>query len=95
MDMPGRSEPRVLTNVTAEVKSQTNRARSVAAGVVSGAGWGQPVIQTPYSDESAASRRGRKAHASTARQWSRRVGDWGRYPSTTTHESGDGSNPFQ
>jgi len=47
---------KVPTNVTAVVESSTNRARSVAAGVVSGAGWGQPVIQTPHSDESAPSR---------------------------------------
>ena len=57
--MPGRSEQQVPTNVTAEVKSQTNRARSVAAGVVSGAGSCQPVMQTPHSDESAPSRTGR------------------------------------
>ena len=54
--MPGRSGHEVPTDVTAVVKSQTNRARSVAAGVVSGAGWGQPVIQRPHSDESAPSR---------------------------------------
>ena len=46
----------VLTHVTAVAKSQINRATSVAAGVVSGAGWCQPVIQTPHSDESASSR---------------------------------------
>ena len=62
--MPGR-EPRTYlagldptgpTNVTAVVKSQTNRARSVAAGVVSGAGCCQPVIQRPHFDESVSSR---------------------------------------
>ena len=50
------TDPTVLTDVTAGVKSPTNRARSVAAGVVSGAGWGQPVFQRPHSDESASSR---------------------------------------
>ena len=38
LDMPGRVDAARPTNVTAVVKSQTNRARSVAAGVVSGAG---------------------------------------------------------
>lgn len=62
--MPGR-EPRTClasvdaparpANVTATVKDRNNRARSVAAGVVSGAG-GQPVLQKPHSDESAPSR---------------------------------------
>ena len=42
-------------NVTAAVMDRNNRARSVAAGVVSGAG-GQPVLQKPHSDESAPSR---------------------------------------
>ncbi len=53
--MPGRFGPTGPTYVTAVVKSQINRARSVAAGVVSGAGR-QPVIQKPQSDESASSR---------------------------------------
>ena len=44
------------TDVTAAVKSQTNRARSVAAGVVSGAGACQPVFETPHFDESVSSR---------------------------------------
>lgn len=44
------------TDVTAAAKDQTNRARSVAAGVVSGAGEGPPVIEKPHSDESAPSR---------------------------------------
>ena len=52
-DSSGRKRP---TDVTAVVESQTNRATSVAAGVVSGAGWCQPVIETPPSDESASSR---------------------------------------
>ena len=52
-DSSGRKRP---TDVTAVAKSQTNRATSVAAGVVSGAGWCQPVIKTPLSDESASSR---------------------------------------
>ena len=52
----------VLTNVTAVAKSQTNRARSEATGVVSGAGQkSQPVIQMPQSDESAPSRTSREA----------------------------------
>ena len=42
--------------MTAVVKSQTNRARSVAARMVSGAGFCQPVFQTPHSDESASIR---------------------------------------
>lgn len=54
--MPERSGRMRPTNVTAVAKSQTNRATSVAAGVVSGAGWCQPVIRTPHSDESASSR---------------------------------------
>ena len=54
--MPVRSGRMRPTYVTAGVKSQTNRARSVAAGVVSGAGSCQPVIETPHSDESASSR---------------------------------------
>jgi hypothetical protein len=37
-NMPGRSGHQVLTNVTAVAESPSNRARSVAAGVVSGAG---------------------------------------------------------
>ena len=41
--------------MTAVVKDRNNRARSVAAGVVSGAG-SQPVIERPHSDESASSR---------------------------------------
>ena len=72
------------TNVTAVVKSQTNRARSVAAGMVSGAGFCQPVFQTPHSDESASSRSrqslhpvfwpfGRRRGVVAARQLQRRV----------------------
>jgi len=38
------------------MKDMNNRARSVAAGVVSGAGWCQPVLETPHFDESAPSR---------------------------------------
>ena len=71
--MPGRSGRQVSTDVTAVVKSQTNRARSVAAGVVSGAGWGQPVIQRPHSDESAPSRTSVRLAAPSARQWKGRV----------------------
>jgi hypothetical protein len=44
------------TDVTAAMKDMNNRARSVAAGVVSGAGWCQPVLETPHFDESAPSR---------------------------------------
>ena len=52
-DSSGRKRP---TDVTAVVKNQTNRATSVPAGVVSGAGCRQPVLKTPPSDESASSR---------------------------------------
>ena len=44
------------TNVTADEKDRNNRARSVAAGVVPGAGDCQPVIEMPHSDESVLSR---------------------------------------
>lgn len=50
MDAPERP-----AHVTAVVKDRTNRARSGAAGVVSGAG-GPPVVQKPHFDESAPSR---------------------------------------
>ena len=43
--------------MTAVVQDKNNRARSVAAGVVSGAG-SQPVFEKPHSDESAPSRTG-------------------------------------
>ena len=59
--MPGRWGYTNPTNVTAVAKSQTNRARSVAAGVVSGAGVGPPVLQRPHSDESAPSRTSARA----------------------------------
>ena len=42
--------------MTVFVKDKNNRARSVAAGVVSGAGECSPVLQTPHFDESAPSR---------------------------------------
>ena len=65
LETMARREPRtcltvldecVLTHVTAVTKSQNNRATRVAAGVVSGAGWCQPVLETPHFDESAPSR---------------------------------------
>ena len=105
--MPGRSGQQVPTNVTAVVKSQTNRARGVAAGVVSGAGWGQPVIERPLSDESAPSRSRRSLHplafglknrslgVAPARQLERRVRATGGAGRSCTHERGDGSNPSQ
>ncbi len=94
-DMPERSGRMRPTNVTAVAKSQTNRARSVAAGVVSGAGWCQPVIETPHSDESASSR--------TSASWTQPgqgspgggcvlTGGAGHH---CTHERSDGSNPSQ
>jgi hypothetical protein len=74
------------------VKSQTNRARSVVAGVVSGAGLCQPVIETPHSDESAPSR--------TSASWPQLLQGSGRggcVPTggaghTCTHERSDGIN---
>ena len=42
--------------MTAVVKNKNNRARSVAAGVVPGAGVGPPVLQKPHFDESASTR---------------------------------------
>ena len=67
LHIPDRFGHNVLTHVTAGAKSQTNRARSVAAGVVSGAGSSQPVIETPHSDESASSRIAPKLHKSEGR----------------------------
>ena len=55
-DMPGQPGRERPTDVTAAMKDMNNRARSVAAGVVSGAGWCQPVLETPHFDESAPSR---------------------------------------
>jgi hypothetical protein len=65
------------TNVTAVVKSQTNRARSVAAGVVSGAGWCQSVIKTPHSDESASNRSRQSLHPIA---FGREVESWVSFP---------------
>ena len=53
--MPGRFGQTCPTDVTVVAESRTNRARSVATGVVSGAG-GQPVFEKPHSDESASIR---------------------------------------
>ncbi len=61
------------TDMTAEAKSRTNRARSRAAGVVSGAGR-QPVFQTPDSDESAASRSRPSLHPKTPSARGRTLG---------------------
>jgi len=92
--MPGRSGHRVPTDVTAVVKSQTNRARSVAAGVVSGAG-SQPVFEMPHSDESAPSRTSIRLAAPWARQSRGRVRATGGAGHNRTHERSDGSNPSQ
>lgn len=55
--MPGRSGQRDCpADVTAVAKMQTNRARGVVAGVVSGADVDASVVQRPHPDESASSR---------------------------------------
>ena len=93
-------------NVTAAVKDRNNRARSVAAGVVSGAG-GQPVLQKPHSDESAPSRSRLSLHPVAyglrAEGWvSFQQGSWndecvltGGAGHKCTHERDDGMNPSQ
>ena len=101
---PGRERP---TDVTAAMKDMNNRARSLAAGVVSGAGWCQPVFETPHFDESAPSRTrygldptafGSNAEgtgAASARQLKRRVRATGGAGRKGTHERGDGMNRSQ
>jgi len=53
--MPGKFGRTCPTDVTVAAENRTNRARSVATGVVSGAG-SQPVFEKPHSDESASIR---------------------------------------
>ena len=53
--MPGRFGQTCPTDVTVAAENRTNRARSVATGVVSGAG-GPPVFERPHFDESASIR---------------------------------------
>ena len=53
--MPGKFGRTGPTDVTVAAENRTNRARSMATGVVSGAG-SQPVFEKPHSDESASIR---------------------------------------
>ncbi len=86
--------PRVNRRDSAN-EGMTNRATSVAAGVVSGAGFQNPVFQTPRWDESTSSRReGTTLHTERARQCASCLWPTGGAGANTQTERSDELNSF-
>lgn len=94
-DIPGKHGRKVQTNVTAAVESMINRARGVAAGVVSGAGYSQPVLERPHLDESAPSRMSRQAQRPFGKAVKEACGCYGWCRAPNTHERGDGITGYK